>query len=132
MPVPHLTAPCAQQAWIDIVPHRYSPHRRTRLMRLSDDSQLLFHAPAPAAFPPVDDLDRAVRHDFRSTLRWTLRPTVSPHPARTRQGGDHRTVTYRPRMRRQNLRSTIGDDLADNDSQPVMVDVASGWVLHVV
>jgi len=35
-------------------------------------------------------------------------------------------------MRRQNLRSTIGDDLADNDSQPVMVDVASGWVLHVV
>jgi hypothetical protein len=38
-------------------------------MRLSDDSQLLFHAPAPAALPPVDDLDRAVRHDFKEDLK---------------------------------------------------------------
>jgi hypothetical protein len=38
-------------------------------MRLSDDSQLLFHAPAPAAFPPVDDLDRAIRHDFKEDLK---------------------------------------------------------------
>ena len=30
---------------------------------------------------------------LRRTLRWTLRSTVSPHPASTQQGGDHRTVT---------------------------------------
>src|ERR1700728_881540 len=91
MPVPHLTAPCAQQARIDIVPRRNSPHRRTRLMGLGDDPQLFFHAPAPAAFPPVDNLDRAIRHDFKVDLR----SAVSPHPARTQQGGDHRTVTLK-------------------------------------
>jgi hypothetical protein len=30
-------------------------------------------------------------------------------------------MRYRLRMRRQNLRSTVGDDVADDDSQPVMV-----------
>ena len=30
-------------------------------------------------------------------------------------------MRYRLRMRRQNLRSTIGDDVGDDDSQPVMV-----------
>ena len=33
---------------------------------------------------------------LRWTLRWTLRSTVSPYPASTQQGGDHRTVT--PKM----------------------------------
>jgi hypothetical protein len=38
-------------------------------MRFGDDPQLLFHAPASAALPPVDDLDRAVRHDFKVDLK---------------------------------------------------------------
>ena len=51
MPVPHLTAPRAQQARIDIVPRRHRPNRRTRLMRLGNDPQLLFHAPTAGALP---------------------------------------------------------------------------------
>ena len=40
-----------------------------KLMRPGDDPQLFFHAPAPASLPPVDDLDRAVRHDFKEHLK---------------------------------------------------------------
>ena len=69
MPVAHLTAPCAQQARVDIMPRRHGPDRRTWLMRLGDDPQLFFHAPAATAFSPVDDLDRAVRHDFKEDLK---------------------------------------------------------------
>src|ERR1700728_1425512 len=93
MPVPHLTAPCAQQARIDIVPRRNSPHRRTRLMGLGDDPQLFFHAPAPAAFPPVDDLDRAVRHDFKEDLKVDFKVYSVATPCRTQQGGDPREGT---------------------------------------
>lgn len=87
-------AMCATGSGVDIVPRRHGPDRRTRLMRLGDDPQLLLHAPAPAAFPFIISIVLSGMA-LRRTLRWTLRPTVSPHPARIQQGGDHRTVTQR-------------------------------------
>jgi hypothetical protein len=47
-------------------------------MRLGDDPQLFFHAPTSAAFPPVDDLDRVVRHDFKEHLKVDFKVYNSP------------------------------------------------------
>ena len=67
------TPPCSQQIRIDVVPRRNGPHADARLVRLGNYPQLLLHAPASPPFAGADDLDRAVRHRFKVTLRWALR-----------------------------------------------------------
>src|ERR1700709_748731 len=99
MPVPHGAPPSAQQARINIVPRRHGPDRRTRLMRLGNDPQLLFHAPAPPTFPSINDLDRAVRHDFKEVLKVDFKVyNVTTH-CQCPVGGADRTVTYHSTVR---------------------------------
>ncbi len=65
----HLPPPGAQQIGIHVVPSRHRAQAGTRLFRLRDNPQLLFHAPATAPLPRAEDLDRAVRHSFEVNLK---------------------------------------------------------------
>jgi hypothetical protein len=45
------------------------PHALARLLRLSNDPLLLFHAPAPPPFAGADNLDLTVRQRFKVDLK---------------------------------------------------------------
>jgi hypothetical protein len=73
------------------MPRCYRTNARSRLMRLTDHPQLVFHAPAAAPFPPADDLHR--RHDLKLDLAVHLKVTASASIAPSAQGGRRRTDT---------------------------------------
>src|SRR6202041_4088727 len=97
--LPNQTPPRAQQIWIDVVPRRNRSHAAAWLMRLSNNPQLLFHAPAAPPFAGADDFDRAIRHRFKVDLKVGFKVTASAYFASSKQGGPHRTLTAKARLK---------------------------------
>jgi hypothetical protein len=95
-----LTAPRVRQARINIMPRRHGAHPRAWFVGLRDDPELLFDAPAPAAFSRAEYLDLAMWHDFKVDLKVGFKVIPVSGPG-SPQGGLRRMDTIFP------LRSTI-------------------------